>query len=128
MLWWESEAVGLLRTNDRLYNKISHLEARLALNIAAYPERFYAEMQADNWHKLMRAAGVKVRKSATPEAMRAHFDEPPISERGETLDNYLCGCDHEGRPMLSTFKVRGAAQLYRAASPAPIRPQLGGIP
>ncbi|MBK9309162.1 MAG: hypothetical protein IPN12_00175 [Rhodocyclaceae bacterium] len=113
ILWWESEAVGLLRTNDRLYNKISGLETRLALNIAAYPERFYAEMQADNWHLLMRAAGVKTRKSATPEAMRAHFDELAISERGEALENYLCGCDHEGRPMFPNVGIERRPPLGR---------------
>lgn len=98
--WLESEAVALYHNNNRLYNKISNLETRLALNIAAYPERFYAEMQTDNWHLLMRAAGVKVRKGVAPETMYAHFDVLPFSERGEALENYLCGCDKEGNRML----------------------------
>jgi hypothetical protein len=101
ILWWESEAVGLLRTNDRLYNKISGLETRLATNIAAYPERFYAEMNVDNWHLLMRAAGVRVKKGATPRGMRENFDLLAHSERVEAFENYLSGADHEGRPMLS---------------------------
>lgn len=98
--WLESETVALYRHNNRLYNRIANLETRLALNIAAYPERFYAEMQTDNWHLLMRAAGVKVRKAATPEVMRAHFDALPFTDRGEALENYLAGVNKDGESML----------------------------
>ena len=106
--WLETEAVALYHANNRLYRRISALETKLAINIAAYPERFYAEMQVDNWHMLMRAAGLKAKKTAPPEAMRANLDGLAHSDRVTAFENYLSGCDHEGRPMLSNAEVTGA--------------------
>lgn len=97
--WLESEALALLRSNDRLHARIAHLEQQLAINIAVYPERFYDEMDADNWHQLMRAAGAKANRGATPEAIRSNFDYLPFQSRVDAISNYLCGVDSNGKIM-----------------------------